>query len=300
MRPILPNILRYFITLIASIAICPCSAWASISAVDGRGKRVELPAPPVRIVSLTPSNTEILFALGLKGRIIADTSQCDYPPEARNLPHIGDYRISVEQGVAQKPDLVVAVTSANHTAIDKLEQLRVKVFAVDPRNIAELYGSIISIGEITGTRPCAEMIVNGMRARINDLLRRVAKTQKRPGVLVVVQSQPLMVAGSENFLDEAVTLAGGINLGREAGKGFPLFSPEIVIARKPDVILGRPELRDKPGWSRLPAVRNNAVYQPPKDTLSRPTPRLVQAVEYIARKLHPEVFPANSAQNPHR
>ena len=261
-----------------------------ISAVDGRGKRLTLPRPPQRIVSLTPSNTEILFDLGLNGRIVADTSQCNYPPEATKLPHIGDYRISVEQVIAQKPDLVVAVTSANATAINQLERLHTQVFAVDPYNLPQLYESILAIGRITATEVKAKQIVDGMRARVDALKAKVRQAKTKPKVLVVVQGQPLMVAGSDNFLHEAVTLAGGINIGREAGSRFPLFSPETVVIRAPDIILGRADLANKPGWSTIPAVKNHAIYAPPADTLSRPTPRLIDGIEYIARKLHPELF----------
>src|SRR5947209_4317848 len=123
------------------------SAAQPVSVVDGRGKRIELPAPPGRIVSLAPSNTEILFALGLKGRIIADTSQCNYPPEARALSHVGDYRISVEQVVAQRPDLVVAHTSANGKAIPQLERVGIKVFCIEPFTLKQTYEAIRAIGK---------------------------------------------------------------------------------------------------------------------------------------------------------
>ncbi len=261
--------------------------------MDGRGKRITLIALPRRIVSLTPSNTEILFDLGLKGRIVADTSACDYPADARALPHIGDYRISVEKVLAQRPDLVVAHTSMNHQAIDQLERLRVPVFAVDPANLQQTYDAIQGIGRITGTELRAHRIVAAMRARVDGVRRKVGGVRPHPRVLVVIQVDPLMVACGSNFVDELISLAGGDNVARDAGPGFKLYSPERVVVQRPDAIFaGRSEiplLRSKPGWAALPAVRNNALYVTP-ETMERPCPRIVDALEAVARDLHPRAF----------
>jgi iron complex transport system substrate-binding protein len=277
--------------------ITPTAAYSQYSAVDGRGIKVTLTAPPKRIISLAPSNTEILFALGLKGRIIADTSQCNYPPEASMLQHIGDYRISVEQVVALKPDLVVAVTSANRSAIEQLLRLKVPLFAVDPSTIRETYDAIRRIGRITDTDHRASEIVAGMEARANAIEHRVASQKNKPKVLIVVQSQPLMVAGSKTFMDEIVAAAGGVNVGRSSGSGYNLFSPEKAVVDAPDLIIGTTDLRSKPGWSNIPAVRNHRILLPPPDVFSRPGPRLIDALEFMARALRPESFNGKPASN---
>ena len=232
--------------LLSLISVCRPGR-AQVHAIDGRGVDVKLTSLPKRIVSLAPSNTEILFALGLKGRIVADTSQCNYPPEAAKLPHIGDYRISIEQVIARKPDLVVAMTSANRGAIQQLERLHMPVFAVDPGSIQETMDAIRKIGQITGADSQAARVVLSMEARVAALRRTLNNVRSLPKVLIVVQSQPLMVAGGKTFMDEIVTTAGGANLGRKSGMGYNLYSSERVIADPPDVIIGTADIGSKPG-----------------------------------------------------
>src|SRR5207247_5646695 len=107
------------------------------------------------------------------------------------------------------------------------------------------------------------------------LFRSISAQKLRPKVLIVIQSQPLMVAGRQTFMDEIVSAAGGINVGRSSGPGYNLFSPEKVIVAAPDVIIGTTDLGSKPGWSSIPAVRNHKILSPPPDIFSRPGPRLI-------------------------
>ncbi len=147
-------------------AVSPSPVKASpLIAKDGRGVEISLSAPPRRIVSLSPGTTEMLFALGLKGRIVADTTYCDYPPEAKDLPHIGDVNTSVEKVIAQKPDLVIASSSANRRAINELESLssvKMNVFAVDPTNLTETAAALRLLGQITGQNDEAEKLIAGI------------------------------------------------------------------------------------------------------------------------------------------
>ncbi len=254
-----------------------------------------LGAPPMRIVSLSPGTTEMLFALDLKGRIVADTTYCDYPPEAKSLPKIGDVNTSIEKVLAQKPDLVVADAVANRRAVEPLEQLRVPVFTVPQGNVGQTYDALRSLGRATGQTSQAEHLVKAMQARVNAVRVAAERDQKRPRVLAIVQMEPLMVVGGGNFMDDLITLAGGINVGRGAGIGWAAYSPEKVVADQPDVILtGRSEaaqIRARGGWSGIPAVRNGAVYMVRTETV-RPGPRMIDAFEEIARLLHPASFPA--------
>lgn len=275
-----------------ALTIAGSASQHGVSAVDGRGKRLDLAAPPQRIVSLAPSNTEILFALGLKGRIVADTSQCDFPPEAHALPHVGDYRISVEQVLAQKPDLVIAHISANRQAIQQLEG-RVPLFALEPLDFRGTLDSIRRIGQITAKTREAEAVVRGMQSHLARIQQIIGMSRAKPRVLIVVQAQPLMVAGIGTFMDDIVKHAGGINASRDA-RGYASYSPEKVVADSPDVILADPQsvaqIRSRAGWGSLPAVKHNALYSLPPSLFSRPGPRLALAVEELARRLHPEAF----------
>lgn len=240
----------------------------------------------------------MLFALGLKGRIVATTTYCDYPPEAKTLPHVGDVNISIEQVIAQRPDLVVASASASKRAIEQLERLegrQIPIFAIDPKSFEEVYAALHAIGQITGQTRQAAQLTRRMRARVAQVRRVVARAKSRPRVLVVLQAEPLWVAGSDNFLDELIHQAGGENVTRDVGPGYHPYSAERVVARKPDVILVGHEtaarIRHKPGWANLPAVRRNALYSPDPNIFSRPGPRLVDALEWLAQRLHPLLFP---------
>jgi iron complex transport system substrate-binding protein len=265
-----------------------------LSAQDARGKRVTLPSPPKRIVSLSPGTTEMLFALGLKGRIVADTTYCDYPAEAKALPKIGDVNTSVEKVIAQRPDLVVASASANRRALEPLERARIVVFTVEPKTLDGAYDAYRRLGLITGQTREAQQMIKSMQSRVAAVKAAVAKDGRRPRVLLPVQIDPLMVVGSDNFMDDLVTLAGGVNAARDVGKGWVTLSPERVVVLKPDVIIAgketAPRIRSKPGWGTIPAVRNNAIYSL-RSEAARPGPRMADALEELARLLHPASFP---------
>jgi iron complex transport system substrate-binding protein len=288
--------LRIILTVSLLTASASVLLAQSVSAVDVRGKRLTLPAPPRRIVSLTPGNTEILFALGLKGRIVAVTEYCDYPAEARQLPKVGDVNISLEKVIALKPDLIVASASGNRMALERLEKMRgrpLPLFVVDPQNLTELFSAIRVIGQITGQGRNAEQLVRSLQTRVQRVQQRVAQAQAKPRVLFVIQEQPLWVIGSGNFMDDIVTLAGGQNVARDAGKGFFAYSLEKVVVRRPEVIIAGREtglsIRDKAIWRQMPAVRNNAIYTLGPES-ARPGPRLVNVLEQLASLLHPRLF----------
>ncbi|MCC6731357.1 MAG: ABC transporter substrate-binding protein [Chthonomonadales bacterium] len=264
---------------------------------DARGVTVTLARPPARIVSLTPGNTEILFALGLGPKVVGDTAYCDWPVAARKLPKVGDVNISIEKVIALRPDLILASASASRRAIAALERVRgyrSRVFAIDPQNFTELYGAIESIGAITDRAGAARRLVSRMRAGVTAVHRAALRDATRPRVLVVVQTKPLWVVGSHNFMDDIVTLAGGINVGRGSGKGFHPFSLERVIAARPDVLLvgadSAATIRSSPAWRAVRAVRRDAVHTAGMDDFGRPSPRLVEALLAVARALHPGAF----------
>lgn len=283
---------RTAMVVITALLSSPARAASPLSATDARGIKLTLPSPPRRIVSLTPANTEILFALGLRGRIVGVTAFCDYPPEAKQLPRVGDVNISVEKVLALKPDLVVASASASRKAIGRLESLRstrLPVFATDPNDFAGLYRDIRALGRITGQTHQAEMLVKSMQRRVEKVRKAVGKQAHIPRVLYVLQTNPLWVAGSSNFIDELIRMAGGQNVAGGAGRGYCTYSSEKVIVRDPEVILTTketaPHLFNLPGWSRVTAVRRKAIYILGEEAV-RPGPRLVNALEKLVRLLH--------------
>lgn len=265
---------------------------APLRAVDGRGIPITLKSAPKRIVSLIPSTTEIVYALGLGPNVVGVTTYCDYPPRARSVAKIGDYNTSIEKVLALHPDLVVASSSGNRTAVARLEQLKVPVFAMDPVTIEQVYQGARSLGDLTGRRKEADAMVAGMQKKMADVARRVAG-RPRERTLLVLGMNPLWVVGGRNFMNTLVECAGGENVAKPGHQGFCQIALESVVAARPSVILSagdRPEAFKTLGaWRTIPAVRANRVYATGYDTV-RPGPRLADAAERLARMLHPEAF----------
>ncbi len=263
---------------------------------DARGHLLVLKAAPRRIVSLIPSETEVLYALGAGDRIVAVTTADDYPPEVKRKPTIGNVLTSdPEQIMAQKPDLVVAIGSLNQTPIAALEALHVPVLVVDPKNLDDTYASIRLLGQAVGAETKAEQIVAEMQKRLAAVQAMVAQATHRPRVLMLYGTDPIYTTGPDSFINALITQAGGQNI-VDKPIATNIISPEEVALRKPEVILCSKGLtakvRNMPGWAQsVPAIQNNRLYsdEPEDGTLVRPSPRLARGVEALARYLHPEL-----------
>jgi iron complex transport system substrate-binding protein len=237
-----------------------------------------------RIVSLAPSITEILFALGLEPRIVGVTEICDYPPAARRKPKVGDYQISPEKVVALKPDLVVAHEVLNARVIPVLKRLGLRLLSANPNRFEKLYAFIRAIGAATGTERAATQLVNAMRARVERVRRQLPK--RRPSAIFVISLEPLWAAGRDTFADEMMTLAGARNALAAAFSGFKAVSLETVLGGAPEVILLAGPKADAvlghPRWQRTPAAKNRRVYELNPDWVLRESPRSVNGLEQIA------------------
>lgn len=260
---------------------------------DARGVVVRLPAAPRRIVSLSPAVTETLFAIGAGDRVVGVTAYCDYPPEAKKRPKIGDYIPSIEKVLAQRPDLVVADAEANGRAVrdmERLPALRSRLFVVRQTSFRELFSAITAIGRVTGHADGAARVVRSVQWTLDAVRRRVARSKERPGVVFMIQMQPLWVVGSDTFMDEMIAAAGGRNLGRSAGKGFRSLSVEQLISLAPDVVVSThaslDDLKARAGFSSLPAVRHGRVHVIGFEAV-RPGPRIGEAVRRLADWFHP-------------
>ena len=254
---------------------------------------VTVAKPPQRIVSLAPSNTEILFALGLDKRIAGDTTQCDFPPEAAKKPHVGGYPISSERVLALNPDMIVAVAGLNNAV--PFEHKHVTVVVAQTQTLNEVYETIHTLGVATWTTPTADQIVSRMKTQIAAISQVAAAQPNHPCVLVLHQAAPLYTTPPDSFIAAAIAGAGGEY---EVKGNLPrnIISAEQVMIDKPDVILCDaalvPQIKALPGWAQsVPAVRNNRFYTGESAALlMRPGPRLPQAIEDLARYLHPDAF----------
>lgn len=263
--------------------------------VDMVGREVELQELPRRIVSLAPSLTETLYAVGAGDAVVGVTDYANYPPEVKMKPSVGGgINPNMEMIVTLKPDLVVISADANRwDTLTQLEQLQIPVYGVKPRGVAGVFTSIAKIGEVVGRQHEAERVITEMRRRMATVSQRV-ENRPRPKVLYAVWIDPLVVAGQQTVIHDLIQIAGGINVVREPG--FPRYSLEEVFVDAPDVIVlaldgGVPEdrevLRHLPGWSELRAVREGAVRVVDANLMNRPGPRIVDAVEVLAGLLHP-------------
>lgn len=262
-------------------------------AIDVRGTLTVLKSAPQRIVSLSPGTTEMLFAIGLKGRIVGVTTYCNYPPDAISIAKIGDVNTSIEKVLSLKPDLIVASFSANRSAVEQLERLHKTVFCIDPKSIAETCLAMTNLGKLTGQTTFASEQIARIQTALKSISLLLKAVNTRPRVLVIVQQEPLMVVGPNNFMDNLIELAAANNVGRITGKAWGTMPIEQVVLLKPDIIVASKQefgqIKNRPGWSTIPAIRNNRLVESAGDEAVRPGPRLVLALEYFIRQFHPEV-----------
>jgi iron complex transport system substrate-binding protein len=267
--------------------------------VDGVGRRVRIPAKVERIVSLAPNLTETLYALGLGDRIVGDTSYCDVPSEAKRKPHVGGpQNASVEAIVALRPDLVFATMIDREETVDALAHLGIPVYTTDPHTVRETIESIGRIAGLVGAEKEGAELTASLDARIEALRARLAgKPTVR--VLFVVGVDPLITIGQNTFIADALRCAGAESV-LMSSQNWPQISFEEVVRLQPDYLAFSASypgehpvtlayLRSRPVWKDLHAVREGHVAIV-SDEIDRPDPGLVDAVEQLARDLHPEAF----------
>jgi cobalamin transport system substrate-binding protein len=268
--------------------------------VDPMGRKLEVPDNPQRVVALAPSITEIVYALGQQGRLKGVSRFSDYPPAAARLPKVGSYiQLDVERIVALAPDLCIGIKDGNPLAVvEQLGSLGIPVFAVNSVDLESTMQSIQAIGDVLKAGPRARAIVADMHRRIRRVASLAARADRKPRVFVQIGVSPIVSVGNGTFINELITLAGGVNVA--AGPNpYPRFSVEQVIALAPDILVISSMARAtvfeqvKAGWMQwpvIPAVAHGTVYIAPTNIFDRPTPRLVDGLEQMARYIHPQLF----------
>ncbi|MCC7358942.1 MAG: cobalamin-binding protein [Anaerolineales bacterium] len=278
---------------------------STITVVDSLGREVTLTAPPQKIVSLAPSNTEILFALGAGDRLIGRDEFSDYPAEALDVPSIGSLYPSVntEAVVALEPDLVLAAGITNPDDVQKLADLGLTVFTTRiAGTIDDIYADITDVGTLIGKDEAAAALVAQMQARVAAVEAATANVTERPTVFYELDatdpSSPY-TTGPGTFNDQLINLAGGENVGNLSTEMYFQISLEQLVAADPQIIvLGSslyggqtPELvAARDGWANISAVKTGKVYTFNDNLISRPGPRIVDGLEELAKLIHPELF----------
>ncbi len=296
------QIRRFIIVLLFLMTTCFLGYAPSFARVvtDQLGRQVRLPDNPQRMVALAPSITEIIFALGQEHRLKGVTMHSDHPEAAQKLPKVGSYvRLDLEKIVALKPDLCIAVKDGNpKKVIERLEDLKIPVYAVDPRNLNTVMDALREIGQILGANESAEKLIRNMRSRIQRVKTRVSKSAHTPGIFFQIGISPIVSVGTDTFIHEIIVLAGGKNLA-EGPVSYPRFSREQVISLSPDILIITPMTggadfeKVKAQWNRwptIPAVQKGRIHLADPNLFDRPSPRLVDALELLSRLIHPELF----------
>ncbi len=282
-----------------------------ITVVDDTGFVLSLSSYPERIVSLIPSNTEILFAIGAGNKVVGVTDYCDYPYnfsawiEAGNMTSIGGtYNPAIEPIVALEPDLVLAFggTGGSLDAIDKLRNLGYNVLTLDPKDANGVLSDIQMVGRVTGKETEAAEIVTSMSQRISTVVNGIKNANTIPKVYCEVWIDPYMSVGPKSWISSLIAMTGGQNIFENATNTYyPSVSSEAIIQQNPDVMIFLPQggnyfwgsfddVANRTGWNEINAVKNNKMYATPEGLIETPSPRTVDAIEILAKIIHPEIF----------
>lgn len=270
-----------------------------LTILDIAGRRVTIPKRPERIVSLAPSNTETLFALGLGDRVVGVDQTSDYPPAARDKPKIGTFsQPTIEEVVGKSPDLVLAANIHVRAAVPALESRGIVVVVINPGDLPAVLDSISLVGQLTDRADAAQRLCGEMEGRIAAVEARLRGAAPQPRVYLEITAK-LSAAGPASYIGDLIARAGGSNIVDDRSTPYPTLSAEAIVARDPEVIVltdsgGEVTLAsvgERPGWSGIAAVRTGRVVAIDPNIVNRAGPRVVDALEQLARACYPEGFP---------
>ncbi len=295
------NNFRLFMIVIILITVVSCKneignvdhSVAFREVTDDLNRTVKLPGKVTKAVSLAPNLTEIIFAVGGGGKLVGVTTFCNYPVAATKIQKIGDtLKPNIETIIALKPDVVfVSTASQLESFTETIEKQGIAVFVTNPSSLKGIYESAKKVGEVFGQETRSEKLIKDMNSRVGEVEKKTKNLEKIKTFVQIDKS--LFTIGTESFLTDLIEKAGGISITRNVETAYPKISKEKALALNPDaIILSDSVDNDEPNpvFENSNAVRNKRVYKINADILSRPGPRIVNALEQIARSLHPEKF----------
>ena len=273
---------------------------ASKKFTDEVGREVTFSFPPRRIVSLAPNITEILFSLGLDEEIVGVSIHCNFPEKAKSKPRVGSYiSLDFEKITSLNPDLIIATGAGNtRDMVERLGKLGFPTYVIYPKNFDDILKSIIHIGQVVNREKEAKQITEGMKKRSQRVIE-LTKGLPRPKVFIQISDAPMVTVGKGSFADDLIRLAGGENIAGKEKEVYPRFGMEEILKRSPEVIVissMNPKgdyqkiLQEWNRWKTIPAVKNGRIHLIDSDLLDRPSPRIIDGLEELARVLHPERF----------
>jgi iron complex transport system substrate-binding protein len=281
---------------------------------DETGRRVKVPSSVRRVISLAPSITEILFALGLHQEIVGVTNFCDFPKDASTKRRIGGFvNPDIEKIVSLKPDLVIAISDGNRwDTIERLGELGFPVYTVDPKGFDGVIRTIRNIGEITGKEEESRILIRRIAER-KERIVSMTRSLTRPAVFFQVGDAPVITVGKGTLANDLIRLAGGRSVSENEPSSYPAYGVETILSKAPEIIIfssmdNRKNYSDLirrwQAWKSIPAVKSNSIYLIDSNLVDRPAPRIVEGLETLAQIIHPELFPkdreAREREAPHR
>jgi Periplasmic binding protein. len=309
------NIIVFIIVAVLSLSLVSCSQKTQektstnvnsaktevkttfpLKITDFMGRQVTIKKEPKRIVSLSPSTTELIYAIGAGKDVVGVTNYDDYPPEVKSVAKVGGYEgPNIEAILAQKPDIVFASNLSGKDQMETIEKSGIPVVVIEAQNINQIYDSIKILGEITGNTEKGNEIIKTMKDKIKEINDKV-KDLPKVNVFYVVDTNGNWTAGKGTFIDELITLAGGNNVASDAN-GWAQYSVEKLIQKNPDVIItsqhatNAKNIKNMPGYKDTKAAKEGKIFVISNDDIiNRASDRIVLGLEEIAKDLHPEAF----------
>lgn len=263
-----------------------------IEVTDDAGRKVKITKAPTRIISLAPSNTEILYDLGLADKVVGVDQYSDYPAEAKNKAQVGSFSdINMEKVVSLTPDLVLATNLHSKTVVPALEKQNLTVIVLQPNNIAGIKQNFELLGKVTGVPAVAAEREKAFQARLDKVTEKLKSVTKKTTLFFDVGD--LYTAGPGSFLNDMIEKAGGANIVTDTSTAYPQLSNEKIIDSDPDVIITSFDLnslKGRAGWDKISAVKNNRLFAIDPNLTNRPGPRVAEGIELIAKILYPDLF----------
>ncbi len=289
--------MRMVLLLISLLAVVFCSC----ERTEQAPKAPSPEAPPQRIVSLSPSATEMLFAIGVGDRVVGVSTACDYPPEAKEKEKVGALGTpSLEKLLKVDADLMVTTPLRRPEVAARIERLGIRICTVEQRTLEDVYKSIIKLGRITGAEQAANELAAELSSQQKEIARRYENipVENRPRVFLELGADPLITAGRLSFVNDVIEKAGGRNIAASIEKDWIKINPEFLLREDPDIIIlsymrgqgpGKKGLAARIGWDQIKAVREGRIIDDVHpDYLLRPGPRIIEGLRMLAERFHPE------------
>jgi iron complex transport system substrate-binding protein len=294
-KSILISTFLFFILNLNLLLVSSNAVNYPLTIIDITETAVTIPQEPQRIISIAPSNTEILFALGLEDKIVGITNYCNFPEETKNIEKIGEtFPLNLEKIVSLKPDLILAY-AGQLNEIPRLRELGLKVIVIEPLNLQETLKSIQMVATVGGIPEKGNILVENLSQRIDQIKTEVSNLEitKKPKVFIGGIYETIWTPGEGTLFNELISLAGGINIA--AGfSGWAKISPEFIVKEDPDIIIIpigamnpgdelkiKENIYQRPGWSNLSAVKTQKIFIVNEDLFFRPGPRIVDGLERL-------------------